>query len=119
MPQLSDLYDADRRVTDPVVARLSAEKTIPHPLNNVAYADGISPCRHGKKHGPFEACRQEVRPSTAPIEATPVDLTAEYLHDIVRQLDDALMTVAETGSAAGLIDTTADLVTQIQKDFPS
>jgi len=119
MPQLSDLYDADRRVTDPVVAHLAAEKTIPHPLNNVAYADGISPCRHGKKHGPFEACRQEVRPSTAPIEATPVDLTAEYLHDIVRQLDDALMTVAETGSAAGLIDTTADLVTQIQKDFPS
>src|SRR5699024_2767929 len=107
------------RVTDPVVARLSAEKTIPHPLNNVAYADGISPCRHGKKHGPFEACRQEVRPSTAPIEATPVDLTAEDLHDIVRQLDDAPITVAETGSAAGLIDTTAALVTQIQKDFPS
>lgn len=61
--RLSDLYDADRRATDPVVRRLAAAMTIPHPLNNVEYADGISRCRHAAKHGPWDPCRQEVRPS--------------------------------------------------------
>ena len=40
---LSDLYDADLRTTDPVAARLAANKRIPHPLKGVQYADGIHP----------------------------------------------------------------------------
>lgn len=60
---LSDLYDADRRATDPEVRRMATEKTIPHPLNNVQYADGISRCRHAKTHERFELCRQQVIPS--------------------------------------------------------
>ncbi len=59
--KLSDLYDADRRVRDPEARRLAGEMTIPHPLNNVRYADGISPCRHAKRHQRFELCRQAVR----------------------------------------------------------
>lgn len=60
--RLSDLYDADYRATHPEAARLAAEKTIPHPLNNAQYADGISSCRHAKKHYRFQYCPQEVRP---------------------------------------------------------
>lgn len=60
--RLSDLYDADYRATHPEAARLAAEKKIPHPLNNVQYADGISSCRHAKKHYRFQHCPQEVRP---------------------------------------------------------
>lgn len=63
--RLSDLYDADYRATHPEAARLAAEKTIPHPLNNVQYADGISSCRHAKKHQRFQYCPQEVRPDRA------------------------------------------------------
>ena len=39
--QLSDLYDADKRTRDPLIARLAAESTIPHPLYEVRYADGV------------------------------------------------------------------------------
>lgn len=60
MPQLSDLYDADRHTRDPQVRQLATQMTIPHPLNNVAYADGISPCRHARKHPPFTPCPQTV-----------------------------------------------------------
>ncbi len=59
---LSDLYNADKRTRNTTVARLSAESTIPHPLNNVQYADGISRCRHAKRHERFDACKQEVQP---------------------------------------------------------
>lgn len=52
MPTLSTLYSADARRTDPVVARLAREESIPHPLNNVHYADGISTCPHARKHKP-------------------------------------------------------------------
>lgn len=62
MPTLSDLYDADRRTRDPKIREL-AGRPIPHPLNNVQYADGVSKCRHAKKHHRFQPCRQEVRPS--------------------------------------------------------
>lgn len=48
--QLSDLYDADQRVTDPRLARLAASTLIPHPLRSVQYADGVNPCTHGKRH---------------------------------------------------------------------
>ena len=61
--RLSDLYDADKRTRDPEVRRLAGTRTIPHPLNNVQYADGISRCRHAKKHTRFESCRQAVIPS--------------------------------------------------------
>lgn len=62
--RLSDLYDADYRTKHPEAAALAAKKAIPHPLNNVQYADGISSCRHAKKHQRFELCQQEVRPDT-------------------------------------------------------
>lgn len=39
--QLSDLYDADRRTRDEVAARLASWMTIPHPLYEVRYADGV------------------------------------------------------------------------------
>jgi hypothetical protein len=41
MPQLSDMYDADKRRTDPVVARLASKLKIPHPLYEVRYGDGV------------------------------------------------------------------------------
>lgn len=53
---LSDLYDADRRVTDPTVRRLSQQQIIPHPLGNVRYADGMFRCTHAKKHKPHQPC---------------------------------------------------------------
>ena len=49
MAQLAELYDADKRTRDPRIRELAAKYTIPHPLNNVQYADGISWCRHAKK----------------------------------------------------------------------
>lgn len=58
---LSDLYDGDKRVRDAVTRRLAAGRTIPHPLNNVHYADGVSLCRHAKRHGQWQFCNQEVR----------------------------------------------------------
>lgn len=116
MPQLSDLYDADQRTTDPVVADLAATKTIPHPLNNVQYADGISRCRHGKTHGPFEVCRQEVRvsPSAAvpAVQAQPAELE---LRRIVANLEAALKYMAATGSCVDLIDAAKDAISH-QKD---
>lgn len=58
---LADLYDADRRRRDLQVHQIADDQTIPHPLNNVSYADGISACRHAKKHTHYQLCRQEVR----------------------------------------------------------
>ncbi|MUU73404.1 hypothetical protein [Pseudarthrobacter sp. GA104] len=63
MPTLSDLYNADQRTRDPQIRELTKKNLIPHPLNNVQYADGISKCRHGRKHDQFQLCRQEVRRS--------------------------------------------------------
>jgi hypothetical protein len=60
---LSSLYDADVRTKDPVARRLAGETKIPHPLNNVQYADGISKCRHSKRHGRWQWCAQQVIPS--------------------------------------------------------
>lgn len=68
--KLSDLYDADRRTKDAEARKLAAETTIPHPLNNVYYADAISPCRHAKRHRPGELCRQEVVPEYYPTACT-------------------------------------------------
>lgn len=50
------LYDADLRAADPVVQDLAAELTIPHPLKNVAYADGMLACTHAKWHTRLERC---------------------------------------------------------------
>ncbi|MGI8307050.1 hypothetical protein [Saccharopolyspora hattusasensis] len=57
------LSGADRRTRDPKVRELATKTTIPHPLNNVQYADGISKCCHAKKHQRFQRCPQQVRPS--------------------------------------------------------
>lgn len=54
---LADLYDADKRMTNAEVRDTAASVRIPHPLRGVQYADGIEPCTHGKRHGPFELCR--------------------------------------------------------------
>ena len=64
MRTLANLYDADMRVRDAETQRIAANYPIPHPLNNVQYADGISRCRHSKTHGQHDNCRQEFRPST-------------------------------------------------------
>lgn len=61
MAQLAELYDADKRTRDPQIRELAAKITIPHPLNNVQYADGISHCRHEKRHQPFQLCQQTIR----------------------------------------------------------
>lgn len=61
MAQLADLYNADKRTRDPQIRELAAKNTIPHPLNNVQYADGISHCRHAKKHQSFQLCHQAIR----------------------------------------------------------
>lgn len=61
MVSLSALYDADQRVRDTTVSQLAEKITVPHPLNNVIYADGVSPCRHAKKHTEFQMCSQEVK----------------------------------------------------------
>lgn len=53
---LADLYDADKRTTDPQVADAAASVRIPHPLRGVRYADGIELCTHGRRHGPFQWC---------------------------------------------------------------
>jgi hypothetical protein len=42
--QLSELYDADKRKKDPVLARLCEDQPIPHPLHGVEYADGVLLC---------------------------------------------------------------------------
>lgn len=60
---LSDLYSANVRANYPEAMRLAAELTIPHPLKNVQYADGIIPCTHAKKHKPFEPCQWDTGPS--------------------------------------------------------
>lgn len=84
--RLADLYDADYRAKHAEARRLAAESTIPHPLNNVAYADAISPCRHAKRHQRFELCRQEIAPEYYPTRAdrreiAEVDeILAEALH---------------------------------------
>lgn len=60
---LSDLYSATYRATHPDAMKLAAKTSIPHPLNNVQYADGISRCRHAKRHTQFQVCNQEVTKS--------------------------------------------------------
>jgi len=62
MTTLADLYDADKRTRNAEVRRLALNVDVPHPLNNVLYADGISPCRHSKRHERYDSCRHEVRP---------------------------------------------------------
>ncbi|MDP9903231.1 hypothetical protein [Arthrobacter bambusae] len=62
MAQLAELYDADKRTRVTQIRELAAKLTIPHPLNNVQYADGISSCRHARKHPGFQHCAQTVRP---------------------------------------------------------
>jgi hypothetical protein len=59
--RLSDLYSANFRANHPVAMKLAASMPIPHPINNVRYADGISRCRHAKRHTQFRLCSQEVR----------------------------------------------------------
>jgi len=61
MAQLSDLYDADKRRSDQTIRELAEKYTIPHPLNNVQYADGISHCRHARGHQSFQLCQQTIR----------------------------------------------------------
>lgn len=61
MVRLSDLYSADFRANHPEAMKLAGEVAIPHPLNNVQYADGISLCRHAKKHRQGDFCPQEFR----------------------------------------------------------
>lgn len=46
---LSTLYDADARTKDPVVARIAAEYSIPHPLHGIQYADGVQVCNHARR----------------------------------------------------------------------
>lgn len=61
MPQLADLYDADKAMTDPVILGLRVLTTIPHPLHGVDYADGAivcgrvscEPCRAYKGQEPW------------------------------------------------------------------
>lgn len=71
--RLSDFYDADLRAKDPAAMQFAAEQMIPHPLNNVQYADGISQCRHAKRHKQHQACRQEphLTPGAAPMGRRP------------------------------------------------
>ncbi|MDP9904593.1 hypothetical protein [Arthrobacter bambusae] len=61
MAQLAELYDADKRTRDPRIRELAAKNTIPHPLNTVQYADGISRCRHAKRHQRFQFCQRTIR----------------------------------------------------------
>ncbi|WP_159622700.1 hypothetical protein [Ruania rhizosphaerae] len=61
---LADIYNADVRSVHTDARQLAAKVYIPHPLNGVQYADGISPCRHAKEHTRWEACGHEVRPAT-------------------------------------------------------
>lgn len=61
--RLADLSSANFRASNPEAMKLAAEVQIPHPLNNVKYADGISRCRHAKRHVQFQACNQQVRKS--------------------------------------------------------
>ena len=49
---LRDLWDADRRLALPALARLAGTFHVPHPLNGVLYADGMLPCTHAKAHAP-------------------------------------------------------------------
>lgn len=49
MPVLADLYDADKRSRDPLIARLAERHRIPHPLSNVTYADGTAPWNAGRE----------------------------------------------------------------------
>lgn len=85
--RLSDLYDADQRTKSAEVRKLAAESTVPHPLNNVQYADAISPCRHAKRHHRFDICRQQIVPEFAATvldrrEIAEVDaIVADALHD--------------------------------------
>jgi len=37
----SDLFDADKARRDPVIVRLRETVTIPHPLHEVQYGDGV------------------------------------------------------------------------------
>ena len=73
MPRLSDLYDADRRTIDPAVRDLAAKMPIPHPLHNVAYADGMIACTHAKKHARFDRCAVLASP-TASTPAEPIGI---------------------------------------------
>lgn len=54
--RIVDLYDADRRTTDPEVRRLANDMPIPHPLRMVQYGDGIRPCTHAKRHTDPYSC---------------------------------------------------------------
>lgn len=69
MAQLAELYNADKRTGDPQIRGLAEKITIPHPLNNVQYSDGISSCRHAKRHQRFGHCPQKIHAD----ESTPVD----------------------------------------------
>ncbi|WP_394941210.1 hypothetical protein [Psychromicrobium sp. YIM B11713] len=57
MTQLTELHDADGRTRDPRIRELAAKNTIRHLLNNIQYADGISRCRHSKKHQSFNSTK--------------------------------------------------------------
>jgi len=85
--RLADLYDADFRAKNVEAHRLAAESTIPHPLNNVEYADAVSPCRHAKRHLPGQLCRQEVVPQYYPTRRARQELVEvnEILADTLHQ----------------------------------
>ena len=73
--RLSDIHSANYRARHPKAMQYAAKTAIPHPLNNVQYADGISLCRHAKRHVQFDLCQQEVRATVAaPSSQVLVDL---------------------------------------------
>lgn len=47
--QLSELYDADKRVRDMEVRKVASNFRIPHPLSRVKYADGTAPYNAGRE----------------------------------------------------------------------
>lgn len=53
---LTDVYDADLRITDPLTTELVAKVTIPHPLLDVEYADGVYSCPHKPRCWNKRAC---------------------------------------------------------------
>lgn len=85
--RLSDLYDADARTKNAEARRLAGESTIPHPLNNVEYADAVSPCRHAKRHQRFEPCSQQIVPEYYPTRRARQELAEvdEILADTLHQ----------------------------------
>lgn len=47
--RLSDLYDADERAKEHIVARTASRHRIPHPLPGVQYADGVGAWDAGRE----------------------------------------------------------------------